>query len=51
MTLKQEVPRVRLHAYVRVCCTQLQLQPCTKYFNSSKKGFFRFMLIDEMSSS
>ena len=41
MTLMPEVPRLWLHAYVRVCSTELQLQPCTKFFNSSKYGFYR----------
>ena len=40
-TLIPEVLRLRLHAYVRVCSTELQLQPCSKFFNSSKYGFFR----------
>ena len=41
MTLMPEVRRLRLHAYLRVCSTELQLQPCTQFFNSSKYGFFR----------
>ena len=41
MTLMPEVPRLWLHAYVRVCSTELQLQPCTNFFNCFKYGFFR----------
>ena len=41
MTLMPEVPRLWLHAYVRVCSTELQLQLCTKFFNNSKYGFYR----------
>ena len=41
MALMPEVRRLRLHAYLRVCSTELQLQPCTQFFNSSKYGFFR----------
>ena len=36
MTLMLDVPSLWLHAYVRVCSTELQLQPFTKLFNSSK---------------
>ena len=32
MTLMPEVPRLRLHAYVGVCSTELQLQPSPKLF-------------------
>ena len=41
MTLMPEVRRLRLHAYLRVCSTELQLRPCTQFFKSSKYGFFR----------
>ena len=40
MTLMPEVPRLRLHAYVGVCSTELQLLPSPKLFNSSKYGLF-----------
>ena len=39
MTLMPEVPRLWLHAYVRVCSTELQLQTFTKFFNNSKYDF------------
>ena len=36
------IRRLRLHAYLRVCSTELQrLQPCTQFFISSKYDFFR----------
>ena len=41
MTLMPEVPRLWLHAYVRVCSTELQQQPCTKFLNSSKCGLLQ----------
>ena len=45
MTLMVDVPRLWLHAYVRVCSTELQLQPCAKFFNSFKYGFFRQVVV------
>ena len=40
-----QVPRLCLHSYVRVCSTELQLQTCTKFFNISKYGFYRKVVV------